>query len=109
MRIVLAYPFEGHAPDEIIDAERAVARKLLNSGRARVAPDVVAAAAPVTPLTKMTVKELKAYAAEHSIGIAPHVRKRLDIAEAIRAAQTREPSTQTPDSGSKNEEAPDVG
>lgn len=41
MRITLAYPYEGHAPDETIDLDDREARRLLSSGRARLpAPEL---------------------------------------------------------------------
>ena len=38
MRVTLAYPFQGHKPDETIDVDKRTARTLLRDGRARVAP-----------------------------------------------------------------------
>ena len=38
MRIELAYPYDGHDADETIEVSAAVARNLVESGRARKAP-----------------------------------------------------------------------
>jgi hypothetical protein len=35
--VTLAYPFDGHAPDETVDVPSDVARRLLNDGEARKA------------------------------------------------------------------------
>jgi hypothetical protein len=51
-RITLAYEYEGHEPDETIDVEPDVARRLVHDGRARVpdgedvAPELAAVAPP---------------------------------------------------------------
>jgi hypothetical protein len=38
LRVTLAYPFQGHAPDDVVDVTAQEARLLLREGRARVAP-----------------------------------------------------------------------
>lgn len=35
MFIALAYPYEGHVPDEVIEVDEATGRRLLRAGRAR--------------------------------------------------------------------------
>lgn len=36
MKVTLAYPYEGHDPDETVDLPEAVARRLLSDGAARL-------------------------------------------------------------------------
>lgn len=43
MKVTLAYPYEGHEPDETIDLPDAEARRLVNDGRARRASKFVKA------------------------------------------------------------------
>jgi hypothetical protein len=49
--VTLAYPFDGHEPDETVDLPDAEARRLLNDGRARPAKRgaQVASATQTTP------------------------------------------------------------
>lgn len=44
MKVVLAYEYEGHQPDETVDLDDATARTLLREGRARLTPQKQAAA-----------------------------------------------------------------
>lgn len=46
MRVQLAYPFEEHEPDEIIEVSNNLGRRLLNQGRARTAPPMPAIRVP---------------------------------------------------------------
>ena len=50
MRVQLAYPFDGHAPDDTVEVDDSVGRQLLKDGRAR-RPDSLGAA---------TIDEIKA-------------------------------------------------
>ncbi len=61
MRIVLAYPYEGHEPDETVDLEPVEARRLLRAGRARL---------PVVddePSVRLSKADVTAYATEHGV------------------------------------------
>ena len=53
MRVALAYPFDGHAPDDVIDVVGAVGRRLIADGRARPVVDEV----PLTPHESNDEKE----------------------------------------------------
>lgn len=98
MLIVLAYPYDGHAPDETIDVADQVGRQMVHDGAARLPdPDTV---------EHMTVVELRAYAAEHDIDLGGATKK-ADVAEAIRAAEEAAIPPQspiTPLSGTTTEE-----
>lgn len=50
MHVTLAYPFEGHDPDETIEVDDPVGQDLIRDGRAR--PADVAAEEPTTTRTK---------------------------------------------------------
>lgn len=39
MKITLAYPYEGHDPDDTIDVDEGTARELVNDGKARYATE----------------------------------------------------------------------
>lgn len=39
MRITLAYPWQGHRPDQTLDVDDHVGRDLVRSGRARIADE----------------------------------------------------------------------
>lgn len=93
MRITLAYPYEGHAPDDTIELDDTDARRLLRDGKARL-PEHDA----------MTVAELREYAAAQGIYIAGLSRK-AEISEAIEAAEkiSVSPTTDvTPASGEED-------
>lgn len=49
MRIALAYPFDGHGPDDEIEVDADLGRQLIGDGRARPSA--------ASPLTKPTKKE----------------------------------------------------
>jgi hypothetical protein len=76
MKITLAYPYEGHDPDETIDVGSAEGRRLLADGRARLAATDAG-----------TVAELKAYADAEGIDVGGATR-RADIEAAVTAAET---------------------
>lgn len=59
MRVELAYPYEGHEPDEIIEVDRQTGRNLVSAGRARPAADA--------PDKSWTVDDLVAYLDTHGI------------------------------------------
>lgn len=40
MRIALAYPYDGHAPNDVIDVDDRTGRRLISDGRARLLPDL---------------------------------------------------------------------
>lgn len=44
MKVILAYPYKKHAPDDEVDLPEAEARRLLNDGRARRPARLTAAA-----------------------------------------------------------------
>jgi hypothetical protein len=79
VKITLAYPFEGHAPDETIEIDDVRGRRMVRDGKARradIGPDSKAA-------------DLRAYAEANKIDLAGAKSKK-DIATAIeRAEQTR--------------------
>lgn len=76
-RIALAYEFEGHSPDDVIDLDAAVAKQLIRDGKARPVFDDDEPSGPagepdvVIDLTGLTVRDLKKLAAEHGIDISP--------------------------------------
>jgi hypothetical protein len=75
--IQLAYPYEGHAPDEVVDVDDITARDMVRDGMARW-PDVEG----------RTVAELKAMAEQQGVDLAGATRKE-EIAKALeRAAAT---------------------
>lgn len=79
MKITLAYPYEGHAPDTTITVDDAVGRRMIRDGRARHAD--------IGPGSK--VADLRAYAEKNQIDLAG-ARSKADILTAIaRAEQTR--------------------
>lgn len=79
MKITLAYPFEGNAPDTTIEIDAAVGRRMIRDGKARHAD--------IGPETK--VADLRAYAEANGIALAGAKSKK-DITTAIqRAEQTR--------------------
>lgn len=92
MKIILAYPYEGHQPDETIEVDAAVGKRLIREGRARRAAD--------------TVPELKEYAAEAGIPLKGATRK-AEIESAVEAAEQARASTASvlPDTGSNQEGA----
>lgn len=59
MRVALAWPYDGHAPDEEVDLPPVVARRLIADGRARLVDDPPAAATgdQEAPLTTDPNKE----------------------------------------------------
>lgn len=75
MRVTLAYPFDGHSPDETVDLDDATAKRLLRDGFARL-PD----------RDTQTVAELRGYAKRQGIDISGLSRK-ADITAAIQAAE----------------------
>lgn len=99
MRITLAYPFEGHAPDETIELDDWLARRLLHGGRARV-PDAEAAAPPATvalltvpeikALRRLNVDQLRAFAAENEIYLGDSQLKK-EMLAVIEATPVRVP------------------
>lgn len=113
MRITLAYPWEGNPPDTTLEVDDVLGRRLLRDGKAR------AAAASVEEhdndveqnleldLDEATISELRRYARLVGIVLAPEVRKRAEIIDAIRAARAAEPES-TPDAGDDHQEATDV-
>lgn len=46
MRVELAYPYDGHAPDETVELPTDVARSLISDGRARPAKPIPATSKP---------------------------------------------------------------
>lgn len=40
MRVQLAYPYQGHRPDEVISVDDRTGRRLLREGRVRPAPEL---------------------------------------------------------------------
>ena len=93
MKITLAVPYDGHAPNDTIDVDDTDGRRLLRDGWARL-PD----------RDEQTVSELRDYAKKQGIDIAGLSRK-ADIAAAIEAAETTSVSpttTVTPASGEED-------
>lgn len=92
MLVTLAYPYQGHQPDETVDLPPNEARRLLRDGYARPAG--------TGELQGRTVAELRSYAAEHGIDLAGTNRK-ADIVAAIDAAEsstsTRRPPGDNPE------------
>ena len=96
MQITLAYPYDGHAPDETIDVDDQVGKTLIRDGFARL-PD----------RKSETVAELRDYARANGIDLAGATKKD-DIVAAIQAAeQTRAAptTTVTPAAGADTEES----
>lgn len=87
MKITLAYPRDGHDPDETIEVEDHVGRQLVQDGVARL-PD------PAT-FDAMKADELKAYAGEHGIDLG-EATKKADIVQTIRAAEKAAIPPQSP-------------
>lgn len=106
MKIELAYPFEGHAPDETVDLPADQARQMVIDGLARPAlpADEETTAALTRPTDNRTVAELRAYAAERGIDLTGASR-RADIAALIGAAEATQVTTTQPVSGTTSEEA----
>lgn len=87
MKIVLAYPYEGHDPDDEIDVDETVGRRMISEGFARH--------------PEQTVAELRQYAKDAGINLRG-ASKRDEIEAAIQAAEkTRASKTTTvlPDTG----------
>lgn len=96
MKIQLAYPFDGHAPDETVDVDEATARRLVRDGLARL------------PAVEEfdTVAALRAEAAARGVDLHG-LRRRDEIEGALRAAAVDSaPSTTvaTPTPGAEPEE-----
>lgn len=106
MKITLAYPYEGHAPDETIDLPADQARQMVIDGLARptLPADEETTAALSRPTDNRTVAELRAYAAERGIDLAGATR-RADIAALVGAHEATQITTTQPVSGVQNEEA----
>lgn len=83
MRVTLAYPFEGHDPDETIEVDDAAGRTMIRDGLARL-PDS----------GDRTVAELKARAKELGVPLKG-LRRREDIEAAI-ASVERAPEPASP-------------
>jgi hypothetical protein len=74
MRVTLAYPWDGHDPDETVEVDNATGRRLLRDGKARPADDE-AAGVDVGPRVDVlpdpddgvTFAEVKAYAANRGV------------------------------------------
>jgi hypothetical protein len=99
MRVTLAVPYDGHAPDTTITVDDQVGRQLIRDGWARLPG--------VADLSSLSVAELKAHAQRNGIDLAGASRK-ADIVAAVEAAQTRAISTTTvlsPATGADTEEA----
>lgn len=87
MLVTLAYPHEGHQPDETIEVDDATGRQLVRDGQARLPEPSV--------LDDMRADDLRAYAAEHRIDLAGATKK-ADMAAAIRAAEHASIPPQSP-------------
>lgn len=102
MRVALAYPYDGHPPDAVVDLERRLALRLIGEGRARRAPELEPTAPPAkeTEATQYsTVSQLRAYAAAHGIEL-PKRAKRTELLEVIlETEKTRATETETPGTG----------
>lgn len=107
MRVTLAYPHEGHAPDETIDVPVEQGRQLLYDGLARLPDqlDDATISAMVPANDTRTVAELRQYAAERGIDLGGATR-RAEMAAVIAAAQAAQiTSKPEPASGVESEEA----
>lgn len=51
MRITLAYPYEGHAPDETIEVDDDVGRQMVRDGVARLPKGATDDVGPMTPVS----------------------------------------------------------
>lgn len=106
MKITLAYPFEGHAPDETIELPADQARQMVRDGQARAAlpADEDTLAALAHPADARTVAELRTYAADHGIDVTG-VSRRADLLALVASHDAIQISTNQPASGATNEEA----
>jgi hypothetical protein len=88
VRVTLAYPYGGFGPDETIDVDDTLGRRLVREGRARPAdPESGGIPAP-------TVDELRAYARARGLSVR-EARKRW-AADTAAGIDPRHPSPDTP-------------
>lgn len=116
IRVTLAYPYEGHAPDETIELDDPTARRLIREGRARAATpapidalytreqvaEMEAARAREAllsaPLGELDARELRARARELGVDLAG-ARKKSVILALLEEASARASETDAPPSG----------
>jgi len=78
LRITLAYPHDGHAPDKTIDVDDHTGRLMVRDGLARLPDD--------DGLDGMTVADLHAYADDHNIDLG-EAKKKAEIVDTIRTTE----------------------
>lgn len=85
MRITLAYPHDGHDPDETIEIEDRRGRAMIQNGVARPAPEV-------EPDETWKVDEVKSWLADHPEVDATGATTKAQFLAAIAASKTRAPN-----------------
>ncbi len=84
MRITLAYPYDGHDPDETIEIDDRRGRAMISNGVARPAP-------ALEPDDSWKVADLRSFASTNSIDLGGASTK-ADILAALAADKTRAPN-----------------
>lgn len=106
MHITLAYPYDGHAPDETIEVADETGRQMIYDGVARlpVHPDEDTIAAITQNLVETrTVAQLREAATDAGIDVPSNAR-RAELAAAVAAAQGTQITSTAPVTGTPNEE-----
>lgn len=99
MEVTLAYPWQGHQPNDTVEVGDGVGRMLIREGRAR--PVDVAADAPgiveIPNFAAMSMANLRALAAERGLEMHPGAHKATlidSLTESFTDAAQTEPSSQ---------------
>lgn len=95
MRVTLAYPFDGHQPDETIELPDPLGRRLVREGRARHAADDGPPVADSDGIPPPTVDEIRDYA--HARGLSVRAARKQWAADTAAGIDPREPQPAAPD------------
>lgn len=94
MRVTLAYPYDGHEPDETIDVDDELGRRLVREGRARLALRDAPVESDSGGIPAPTVDELRGYA--RARGLSVREARKQWAADTAAGIDPRHPSPDTP-------------